>query len=205
MMGLKAEQSKQAGSTGNRSREYIISSENLDLMRAISNAHIAPLSYILSTHVCADQGETEAETLFSIPANDDAGMTGTERAIRNEVRALLKRFTGLPASETGTVWLPLTTPSGMQQSMTIPVPDCFMIREEHIYELPESNGASHFSFPFNIDVSESVMAAVREVPAGKRAFIMESSPGVEYVVYVDALDAPKEREFIRGGYDSLTA
>lgn len=207
MMGLKSEEAKHSGSDGKRSREYVISAECLDLMRAISNAHIPPILYDLRGDVCVDHIENlppVSETLFDIPANDDASMSGTERAIRNEVRALLHRFNGLPASETATVWLPLAGRGGMQQTMQIPVPDCFMIREEHIYELPGTSGA-YFSFPFNIDVPEAVMAAVREVPEGKRAFIMESSPGVEYVVYVDAMDAPKKRAFIRAGYDRLTA
>lgn len=207
MMGLKLAGDKQSGTSGNRNRERLIPSENLDLMRAISNAQIPPILYDIRGDVCADHIENlppVSETLFDISANDDVSMTGTEWAIRNEVRALLHRFNGLPASETATVWLPLAGRGGMQQTMQIPVPDCFMIREEHIYELPGTSGA-YFSFPFNIDVPEAVMAAVREVPEGKRAFIMESSPGVEYVVYVDAMDAPKKRAFIRGGYDSLTA
>lgn len=225
MIGLKLQQDKQGGSNGNRSRERSISSSSLDLMRAISHAHIAPLSYDMISHVCADQVQIAAANDDAMPchvaANDDdtaevmpsvdqvmarcnASPNSVEYALTYEVACLLNRFKGLPASDSATVWLPLADERGFQKSITISVPDCFMVREEHLYELPKSGGAG-FSFQFDIGVSERVLNDVRACPAGKRAFIMEGLGGDLYVVYVDALGAQARRQFIRDGYDKLAA
>lgn len=198
MMGLELENGKHKGKAGSQGRSKIISPERLALIRSLMG-DTCPHN-ILGTCSNVSPSETPAEQPIFIPekpepttANDawqeedETRFPPIERALRAEVRALLSRFDGLPASTTGEVWLPISDERGFQKSMTVPVPDCLQIvASEHVYPLPDEPGA-FFAFPFNIDISEGLLLAVRNTPAHERAFILEDADGQPYVVTVPAV------------------
>lgn len=198
MMGLELENGKRGGVDGSKGRSKIVSLGRLSLIRSLINATC--LHNILGTCSNVAFSETPEEQPISIPAKpepipandtlqegDESRLPPIERALRGEVRALLSRFDGLPSSTTGKVWLPISDELGFQKTMTVPVPDCFQIvAEEHVYSVPDEPGA-FFAFPFNIDISEELLLAVRNTPAHERAFILEHTDGQPYVVTVPAV------------------
>lgn len=198
MMGLEVEKGIRKGKAGSKGRSKIVSPDRLALIRSLMGATCLP--YILGKWgEVAPSKNPEEQPIFiperpePIPANDagqgedESRFSPIERALRSEVRALLSRFDGLPSSTTGEVWLPISDELGFQKTMTVPVPDCFQIvAEEHVYPLPGEDGA-FFAFPFNIDISEELLWAVRNTPAHKRAFILEHTDGLPYVIAVPAV------------------
>lgn len=198
MMGLELEKGTHKGKAGSKGRSKIISSDRLALIRSLMGDTCLP--NILGTwgHVSPSENPEEQPIFIPekpepIPANDawqeedESRFSPLERALRAEVRALLSRFDGLPSSTTGEVWLPISDELGFQKTMTVPVPDCFQIMaEEQVYPLPGEPGA-FFAFPFNIDISEELLWAVRKAPAHRRAFILEHETGRPYVVAVPAV------------------
>lgn len=198
MMGLEVEKGKHEGKAGSKGRSKIISPDRLALIRSLMGDTCLP--YILGKWGEVSPSETpEEQPIFiperpePIPANDagqgedETRFSPVERALRSEVRALLSRFDGLPSSTTGEVWLPISDELGFQKTMTVPVPDCFqIIADEHVYPLPGEPGA-FFAFPFNIDISEELLWAVRNTPSHKRAFILEHTDGLPYVIAVPAV------------------
>ena len=198
MMGLELEKGKHMGVDGSKGRSKIVSPDRLALIRSLIN-DTCPHSILGNWGHVSFSETPEEPPIFTpakpepIPANDtwqeedETRFSPIERALRSEVRALLSRFDGLPSSSTGEVWLPISDELGFQKTMTVPVPDCFQIvAEEHVYPLPGEHGA-FFAFPFNIDISEELLLAVRNTPAHERAFILEHTDGLPYVVMVPAV------------------
>lgn len=198
MMGLELEKGKREGKAGSKGRSKIVSPDRLALMQSLMGA-TCPHSILGKWGYVAPSETPEEQSIFipekpePIPANDvwqeedESRFSPIERALRSEVRALLSRFDGLPSTTTGEVWLPLSDELGFQKTMTVPVPDCFQIvADEHVYPLPGEPGA-FFAFPFNIDISEELLWAVRNTPAHERAFLLEHIDGQPYVVTVPAV------------------
>lgn len=188
MMGLKLQQAKQSGSNGSRSRDRSISEESLAMMQHISNAHIAPLSYTMISHVCADKVieaasiETPTEpvspNMFSVEAFHEELKTQriherlmpTAFALANEAFCLVRPFLEMPHTihELGKIWLPMANENGMQVCLTVPVPDFLAETDEVFY--PIEHGAD-MVFPFNIDLSarEVTMRRLMKSPLVARA------------------------------------
>lgn len=198
MMGLELEKGKREGKAGSKGRSKIVSPDRLALIQSLMGA-TCPHNILGTWGNVAPSEIPEAQPIFTpakpepSPANDtwqeedESLFSPVERALRSEVRALLSRFNGLPSSTTGEVWLPLSDELGFQKTMTVPVPDCFQIlAEEQVYPLPGEPSA-FFAFPFDIDISEELLWAVRNTPAHKRAFILEHTDGLPYVVAVPAV------------------
>lgn len=112
-------------------------------------------------------------------ANDDGCQTA-EQGLRDQVNTLLSRFKALPSSGAGEVWLPLSDEHGLQLSMTVPIPDCFLDPLEYLYELPDQPG-SYFAVPFPFDVPDVLLDAVRDCPPDRRAFILDEGFGYSVV------------------------
>lgn len=203
LMGLKSKEVKHSGSDGKRSREYVVSDASLAMMRAVSNAHIAPLSYSITTHVCANQ--TPAQTMVSdvVPANDDDAMSLTEqpvvsadmfisqlegqnihprlmptaRALANEAWCLVKPFieTSHTSRSAGEIWLPISDEFGFQVSLSVPVPDFMEGTGESFYPIEYGHD---IVFPFDIDMTrrQITMRWFMASPLGIRAMKSNHSP-----------------------------
>lgn len=198
MMGLELEKGPHEGMGGSKGRSKVISPDRLELIRSLMS-DTCPHNISGKWGNVSLSENPEEQPIFTpaksepSPANDtwkdedESRFSPIERALRSEVRALLSRFDGLPSSTTGEVWLPISDQYGFQKTMTVPVPDCFhIVAEEHVYPLPGEYGA-FFAFGFNIDISDELLRAVRNTPAHERAFILEDTDGLPYVVTVPAV------------------
>ncbi|WP_215751367.1 MULTISPECIES: hypothetical protein [unclassified Gluconobacter] len=211
MMGLEWEASGSSGKSRSGGRNYAVTDQSVALVSGLmgdSRVHsLKDFGGYCHPIEAPAVGQTlnHAQAILEPSNEDDADLTPTERAIHGEVRALLSRFNGLPSSTTGTVWLPLQTADGIQKTMTVPVPDCLTVVEEYTYELPGNHGA-YFSFPFCIDISESIIDQVRTCPLDQRAFVMEAADGSPYVVTVPTVAMDQRAiQNVRLAYDRLAA
>lgn len=80
-----------------------------------------------------------------------------ERAARDQVNSIMRRYLGYPTHGFADVWLPVSDEYGFQKAMTIPVPICVTLDETYDCVIETAPGSQEYlAFPFDVEAEPVV-------------------------------------------------
>jgi len=91
------------------------------------------------------------------PEHINENYSPKERAARNQVNSIMRRYLGYPTHGFADVWLPVSDEYGFQKTMTVAVPICVTLDETYDCIIETAPGSQEYlAFPFDVEAEPVV-------------------------------------------------
>jgi len=152
--GLKSgswEEIEQAATQRRSGRNSIITIKD----KGVSSAEIVPPEarpIALPVQLIRDVCERLIASRPKQPDHTNENYSPKERAARDQVNSIMRRYLGYPTHSVADVWLPVSDEYGFQKKMTVAVPICVTLDETYDCVIETAPGSQEFlAFPFDVE------------------------------------------------------